>query len=171
MLLSRVGFSNLVWQMDNSIAKSDAAHPPISYRKELGDLLRLGSPLIINNLALAGMGFADAAMAGRLGAIELAAVAVGHSVWMLFFLSALGLLMAISPISARHIGRGSGELIANSLELERASVKQNDGMFGQILDMLDGDDNDSSNGGLMDMAGDLLKGQAGKMILGQLLGR
>lgn len=111
MLLSRVGFSNLVWQMDNSIAKSDAAHPPISYRKELGDLLRLGSPLIINNLALAGMGFADAAMAGRLGAIELAAVAVGHSVWMLFFLSALGLLMAISPISARHIGRGSGELI------------------------------------------------------------
>jgi hypothetical protein len=33
-----------------------------------------------------------------------------------------------------------------------------------------GADNDGSDGGLTDMAGDLLKGQAGKMILGQILG-
>ena len=83
------------------------------------------------------------------------------------------LLPLLAPIVLGYLGKkmsGAGsEQVANSLEQERVAVKQNDGMFGQILDMLDGDDDDAG-GGLMDMAGDLLKGQAGKMILGQLLG-
>ena len=69
-------------------------------------LLRLGGPLIVNYLAVAGMHFADAVMAGRLGADALAAVAVGASVWFLGFSFSLGLLMAISPIVARHFGAG-----------------------------------------------------------------
>jgi len=52
------------------------------------------------------MQFADAVMAGRLGADALAAVAVGGSVWFLGFSFCLGLLMAISPIAARHFGAG-----------------------------------------------------------------
>jgi MATE family multidrug resistance protein len=74
-------------------------------------LLQLGGPLIINNLAVAGMQFSDAVMAGRLGADALAAVAVGGSVWMLGFTLSLGLLMAISPIAARHFGAGDYGLI------------------------------------------------------------
>lgn len=74
-------------------------------------MLKLAGPLIANNLALAGMGVADTAMSGSIGAEELAAVGVGSSVWMLFFLIGLGVLMAISPISARHIGGGRGHLI------------------------------------------------------------
>jgi MATE family multidrug resistance protein len=50
-------------------------------------------------------------MAGRLGARSLAAVAVGASVWFLSFVVCLGLLMAISPIAARHYGAGESELI------------------------------------------------------------
>jgi len=69
-------------------------------------LLRLAGPLIVNNLSLAGMQFADAVMAGRLGAEALAAVAVGGSVWFLGFTGCLGLLMAISPITARLYGAG-----------------------------------------------------------------
>lgn len=65
----------------------------------------------MNNLAVAGMSFADAVMAGRLGVEALAAVAVGGSVWFLFFTVGLGLLMAISPIAARHYGAGNPELI------------------------------------------------------------
>jgi len=57
------------------------------------------------------MHFADAVMAGQLGAEALAAVAVGGSVWMLGFSLALGLLMAISPIVARHFGAGNHGLI------------------------------------------------------------
>ena len=74
-------------------------------------LLLLAGPLVVNFLAVAGMQFADAVMAGRLGADALAAVAVGVSVWNLGFTFCLGLLMAISPIVARHFGGGRHELI------------------------------------------------------------
>ncbi|MDG2374989.1 MAG: MATE family efflux transporter [Woeseiaceae bacterium] len=74
-------------------------------------LLKLAGPLIVNNLSIAGMQFADAVMAGRLGAEALAAVAVGGSVWFLGFTMCLGLMMAISPIAARHFGAGEPELI------------------------------------------------------------
>jgi MATE family multidrug resistance protein len=74
-------------------------------------LIRLAGPLIVNNLSIAGMQFADAVMAGRLGARELAAVAVGGSVWFLGFTMCLGLMMAISPIAARHFGAGNPALI------------------------------------------------------------
>jgi len=74
-------------------------------------LLRLAGPLIVNNLSIAGMQFADAVMAGRLGAESLAAVAVGGSIWFLGFTVMLGLMMAISPIVARHYGAGNQELI------------------------------------------------------------
>lgn len=83
------------------------------------------------------------------------------------------LLPLLAPVVLGYLGKkmsgGGANQIAESLEQERVAVKQNDGAFGQILDMLDGDDNDGG-GGIMDMAGDLLQGQAGKMILGKLLG-
>lgn len=79
--------------------------------REARALLPLAGPLIVNNLSIAGMQFADAVMAGRLGAESLAAVAVGGSVWFLGFTVMLGLMMAISPIVARHYGAGNPELI------------------------------------------------------------
>ena len=85
--------------------------PSNNWLQEVRALLRLAGPLIINNLAIAGMQFADAVMAGRLGAEALAAVAVGGSVWFLGFTVMLGLMMAISPISARHFGEGNPSLI------------------------------------------------------------
>ncbi len=85
--------------------------PSKNWRQEAGALLRLAGPLVINNLAIAGMQFADAVMAGRLGAEALAAVAVGGSVWFLGFTVMLGLTMAISPIAARHFGAGNPSLI------------------------------------------------------------
>lgn len=74
-------------------------------------LFVLAGPLIVNNLSIAGIHFADAVMAGRLGAESLAAVAVGGSIWFFGFTICLGTLMAISPIAARHNGAGSPELI------------------------------------------------------------
>lgn len=81
------------------------------WRTELRELLQLAGPLIVNNLSIAGMQFADAVMAGRLGAESLAAVAVGGSVWFFGFALCLGVLMAISPIAARHYGAGNPERI------------------------------------------------------------
>jgi len=82
-----------------------------NWRQEIRALLGLAGPLIVNNLSIAGMQFADVVMSGRLGAESLAAVAVGASVWFFGFALCLGLLMAISPIAARHYGAGNPELI------------------------------------------------------------
>jgi len=83
----------------------------LSWRNETGRLFKLAGPLIVNNLSIAGMQFADAVMAGRLGVETLAAVAVGGSLWFFAFTIGLGLLMAISPIAARHYGAGDAHLI------------------------------------------------------------
>jgi len=71
---------------------------------EVRELLRLGGPLLANNLAIAGMAFADTVMAGRLGARDLAAVAVGSSFWLLALLLGLGTLMGLNPITAHFVG-------------------------------------------------------------------
>jgi len=84
---------------------------PVAYKTQAKALLKLGGPMIVNNLAVAGMSFADAVMAGSLGARELAAVAVGGSFWYLGFTLCLGILMAISPIVSRHFGAGNFDLI------------------------------------------------------------
>lgn len=78
---------------------------------EVRALLSLAGPLIVNTLAIAGMQFADAVMAGRLGAEALASVAVGAGVWLLGFTVCLGLMMAISPIAARFYGAGELAMI------------------------------------------------------------
>jgi len=86
--------------------------PAASYAAtETRTLMKLAGPLIVNNLSIAGMQFADAVMAGKLGATALAAVAVGSSVWFLFFMLLLGLMMAISPIASRLLGAGKQGLI------------------------------------------------------------
>jgi len=82
-----------------------------NWREEFPALLKLAGPLVVNNLAIALMQTADTIMAGRLGAESLAAVAVGASVWFFGFAFCLGVLMAISPIAARHYGADRRELI------------------------------------------------------------
>ncbi|MEL7537927.1 MAG: MATE family efflux transporter [Pseudomonadota bacterium] len=71
---------------------------------EIAPLLKLAWPLIVNNLAVSAMSFADAVMAGRLSGRDLAAVAVGNSVWNLFFLGAMGVLLAVSPLVSQCFG-------------------------------------------------------------------
>ncbi len=76
------------------------------YRSEAGRILRLGGPLIANNLAIAGMTLADTVFAGRLSATDLGAVAVGSSVWMVLILFGIGLLMSLSLTTAHLAGAG-----------------------------------------------------------------
>ena len=77
-----------------------------STRHQCVSIARISGPLIVNNLAVAGMNFADTVMSGRLGADALAAVSVGSHTWMLVFSACLGLLMAVSPIVAQRFGAG-----------------------------------------------------------------
>ena len=67
-------------------------------------IARLGGPLLVNNLSVTGMSFADTVMAGQLGATDLAGLAIGVAYFNLFMFLGLGLLMAVSPAVAHAYG-------------------------------------------------------------------
>ncbi|HWK74205.1 MAG TPA: MATE family efflux transporter [Povalibacter sp.] len=71
---------------------------------DAGSIARLGGPLLINNLSVTGMSFADTVMAGQLGARDLAGLAVGAAWYNLFMFVGLGLFMAVSPAVAHAYG-------------------------------------------------------------------
>lgn len=81
--------------------------------REAVALFKLGLPLIIHNLAHMGMQFTDTVMAGRLSALDLAAVALGANLWMVTFLLAMGTLMAVSPTVAQLVGAGRDRAVGN----------------------------------------------------------
>lgn len=68
---------------------------------------------MVNNLAVTGMNFTDTVMAGQLRAGDLAAVAVGSAFYVFFYLTGLGVLMAMSPLVAHAYGAGQYERVGN----------------------------------------------------------
>lgn len=71
---------------------------------DLRALVRIGWPLILNNLFSMGVSVADTLMIGRLGAGQLAALAVGSGLWIAMYLGGLGVLMALGPTVSHHYG-------------------------------------------------------------------
>jgi MATE family multidrug resistance protein len=69
-------------------------------------LLALGAPIIGAQLAQVSMSFVDTVMAGRLSAQDLAAVALGVSLWIPICVFGMGVLMSVSPTVAHAYGAG-----------------------------------------------------------------
>jgi MATE family multidrug resistance protein len=86
-------------------ATSSAAAKP-DQRTHLAAILGLGAPLVVNNLAYAGITFADTIMAGHIGTDALAAVAVGSNALQLQSLIGTGMMMALAPLVAHDYGAG-----------------------------------------------------------------
>ena len=84
-------------------------------------LLTLALPIMIGQLATTAMGFVDAVMAGRVSPMDLAAVALGNSIWIPVFLLMTGTLLATTPKVAQRFGAGTfreiGPLVRQSLWL------------------------------------------------------
>ncbi|MGF1682181.1 MATE family efflux transporter [Photobacterium minamisatsumaniensis] len=78
-------------------------------------LLRLSIPIIITQLATQGMGFVDTTMAGQVSPSDLAAIALGTSLWVPANLLLRGVLMALTPITAFHRGSGDKDKISSEL--------------------------------------------------------
>lgn len=76
------------------------------FRPEAAANLRLALPLIAAQLTFMAWGVMDTLMAGRMGAGELAAVAVGANIWMQVFVFFMGVCIACSPIVAQRSGAG-----------------------------------------------------------------
>ncbi|NBA96211.1 MATE family efflux transporter [Pseudomonas sp. R5(2019)] len=93
-------------------------------RTEVRALLTLATPIIIAQLATTAMGFVDAVMAGRVGPRDLAAVALGNSIWVPVFLLMTGILLATTPKVAQRFGAGQhaeiGPLVRQALWLAAA---------------------------------------------------
>src|SRR5690606_18469951 len=75
-----------------------------SRRLELSLQLKLALPILGGQLAQTANGFVDTVMAGRVSATDLAAVAVGASVWVPLFLFMAGVLMSATPVLSRQLG-------------------------------------------------------------------
>ncbi len=74
------------------------------YINELKTLLILSLPIIGAQLSAIGMGFVDVTMAGHYSSTDLAAVAIGASIWFPVFNLIRGVLMAMTPIVAQLFG-------------------------------------------------------------------
>lgn len=79
-------------------------------------LLELAWPLFIANLAVVGNGTIDAVMAGRLSATDLAAVAVGSSIYITVYIGLMGVLQALSPIAGHHFGAHRWRAIGDDVQ-------------------------------------------------------
>lgn len=75
-------------------------------RAEAGAIVFLGAPLIAAQLAQISMNFVDTVMAGQLSPRDLAAVAIGGSLWMPVLVFGIGLLISVTPTVARLFGAG-----------------------------------------------------------------
>jgi len=93
-------------------------------RTELRTLLALALPIIVAQLAYTSIGFVDTVMSGRFSARDLAAVALGNSIWVPVFLLMTGILLATTPKVAQRFGAGRhgeiGPLVRQALWLALA---------------------------------------------------
>ncbi|OAT31900.1 multi antimicrobial extrusion (MATE) family protein [Buttiauxella brennerae ATCC 51605] len=85
------------------------------YFVEARQLLALAIPVILAQIAQTSMGFVDTVMAGGYSATDMAAVAIGTSIWLPAILFGHGLLMALTPTVAQLNGSGRRERIAHQI--------------------------------------------------------
>lgn len=78
---------------------------------ELRQLLWLAAPIFISQFSQAAYGFIDTVMSGQVSALDLAAVAVGSSIWLPLFLLTTGTLLATTPLVAEAHGAEQPERI------------------------------------------------------------
>ncbi|MBV5094320.1 MdtK family multidrug efflux MATE transporter [Tenebrionicola larvae] len=83
------------------------------YFTEARQLLALAIPVILAQIAQTAMGFVDTVMAGGYSATDMAAVAIGTSIWLPAILFGHGLLLALTPIVAQLNGSGRRDRVAS----------------------------------------------------------
>jgi peptidoglycan biosynthesis protein MviN/MurJ (putative lipid II flippase) len=82
---------------------------------EARQLLALAIPVILAQIAQTAMGFVDTVMAGGYSATDMAAVAIGTSIWLPAILFGHGLLLALTPVIAQLNGSGRRDRIAHQV--------------------------------------------------------
>lgn len=84
-----------------------------AYRIEIRAQLNLALPALLAQISMVSMGFVDMVMTGRVGAEDMAAVALAGSLWMPLILFGQGVLLSITPSVAQLRGAGSAERVGH----------------------------------------------------------
>ena len=83
----------------------------LKYFLEARTLLFLAIPVILAQVAQTAMGVVDTVMSGSVSATDMAAVAVGTSLWLPSILFGQGLILALTPVIAQLNGSGRRDRI------------------------------------------------------------
>ena len=75
-------------------------------RSLVRELVRLGWPMLVAQLAVMANSVIDTVMAGRYATLDLAAVGIGSSIYVSVFVALMGVLLALTPIVAQMHGAG-----------------------------------------------------------------
>ena len=67
----------------------------------------LALPILITQFSQAALGVIDSIMAGRVSALDLAAVSIGSGIWLPLFLLATGILIATTPLIGEALGQNN----------------------------------------------------------------
>ena len=86
-----------------------------SLKKQLFQLLALASPVIATQFSQMAMGVVDTVMSGHASAVDLAAVAIGSSIWIPLILFIGGILTAITPTIAHYCGASEHKKIGHTI--------------------------------------------------------
>lgn len=92
-----------------------------SYKSQYKKSLRLAAPVMLSQVGIAAVQLFDNAMVGKLGALPLAAVSFGGTVFFLVFIFVTGMAMALTPLVGEQYVNGKFRVVAiyfqNSLAL------------------------------------------------------
>ncbi|MBC3882418.1 MATE family efflux transporter [Undibacterium sp. LX40W] len=78
---------------------------------EVAKLWHIAWPVLIGQLATVGMSVADVAMTGHLSSQDLAAVALGASLWSIILVTVMGIMIAINAVVAHEVGASAFDKI------------------------------------------------------------
>ena len=88
----------------------------MAFFAEIKQLIRLATPLLAAQLLSTATGVVDTIMSGHYHANDLAAVAIGNSLWLPLFLLISGLLIATTSMVARFHGAGDKAAIVTTTQ-------------------------------------------------------
>ncbi len=80
-----------------------------NFKKHARDLLHLGMPILLGQLAQMSMNFVDSVVAGKAGTAHMAGVSIGGAMWVPLLLFGQGILIPIGPLVAQGLGAGKKE--------------------------------------------------------------
>lgn len=89
-------------------------HSKVQITKEGKKLLAIGGPIIATQLMRMGLNFTDTVMAGNLSALDLAAVAIGNSIFLPVGIFCMATLIAINPVVSQQLGARKFDAIGKS---------------------------------------------------------